>query len=115
MGWSGRSTSSKPRSASVPAMSATRLFGCWSRFLLNDSSQPDGDRIRAVLRINERIFRKCSADLHFRAIYLERGVDPFEAVLTDDDRLPEAFRQRRYPQMRDRLSERRQPRRSRKA
>jgi hypothetical protein len=79
----------------------------WSRFLLGDDSRPERDRVRAVLRLNERIFRKCLRDLHFRGLFIERGIDPFEAVLSDDDRLPAPFRERRYPQMRERLSERR--------
>jgi hypothetical protein len=79
----------------------------WSRFLLDDGPRAERERIRGVLRLNERIFRKCVADLHFRALYAERGVDPFEAVLSDDDRLPAQFRERRYPQMLEQLGERR--------
>jgi hypothetical protein len=81
----------------------------WSRFLLGDDSVPERDRVRAVLRINERIFRKCDSDLQFRQLFAERGIDPFDAVLADDDRLPDAFRHTRYPQMVERLR-RRQPR-----
>jgi hypothetical protein len=72
----------------------------WSRFLLADSSISERDRVRGVLRLNERIFGKCVRDLHFRQLFADRGIDPFDAVLADDDRLPSAFRERRYPQMR---------------
>ena len=33
----------------------------WSRFLLADDSIPERDRVRGVLRLNERIFRSASA------------------------------------------------------
>jgi hypothetical protein len=79
----------------------------WSRFLLADASIPERDRVRGVLRLNERIFRKCFGDLRFRELFAERGIDPFDAVLVDDDRLPEQFRHRRYPQMVEQLAERR--------
>jgi len=38
-------------------------------------------------------------------------VDPFEAVVTDDDRLPARFREKRYPQMQRELAARRARRR----
>jgi hypothetical protein len=56
------------------------------------------------LRLNERIFRKCVRDVHFRQLFADRGIDPFDAVLADDDRLPPAFRERRYSQMREQVS-----------
>jgi hypothetical protein len=80
----------------------------WSRFLLADGSIVKRDRVRGVLRLNERIFGKCVRDLHFRQLFADRGIDPFDAVLEDDDRLPSAFRQRRYPQMCEQLSRIRQ-------
>lgn len=76
----------------------------WSRFLLADRSISERDRVRGVLRLNERIFRKCVRDVHFRRLFADRGIDPFDAVLADDDRLPSAFRDRRYPQMCEQLS-----------
>ncbi len=81
----------------------------WSRFLLDNESIAEPDRVRAVLRLNERVFRKCVGELRFRQLFAERGIDPFEAVLVDDHRLPEQFRQRRYPQMVEQLAERRRP------
>ncbi|MGH3263377.1 MAG: hypothetical protein ACRDNS_15445 [Trebonia sp.] len=81
----------------------------WSRLLLGDESIPERQRVRAVLGLNERIFRKCHGDFRFRVLFAERGVDPFDAVLVDDDRLPERFRDRRYPQMAEQLAGRRRP------
>ena len=77
----------------------------WSRYLLDEDSSPE--RVRAVLRINERIFRKCMRDIHFRAAQLALGIDPFEALLVDHCALPVRFRETRYPQMRQQLEGRR--------
>lgn len=77
----------------------------WSRYLLDDDSSPE--RIRAVLRINERIFRKCLRDMHFRAAELTLRIDPFEAVLVEHPVLPVQFREMRYPQMREQIENRR--------
>ena len=79
----------------------------WSRFLLDNDSIPERDRVRGVLRLNERIFHKCDGDLQFRQLFAERGIDPFDAALVDDDRLPDAFRHTRYPQMLEQLHRRR--------
>ena len=79
----------------------------WSRFLLRDESIAERDRVRAVLRLNERIFRKCVSEHRFRQLFSERRIDPFDDVLVDDDRLPEQFRDRRYPQMVAALADRR--------
>jgi hypothetical protein len=46
----------------------------WSRYLLDDDCSPE--RARAVLRINERIFRKCLRDMHFRAVELDQAYRP---------------------------------------
>lgn len=81
----------------------------WSRFLLDDESIAERDRVRAVLRLNERVFRNCVGELRFRQLFAEHGIDPFDAVLVDDERLPGQFRHRRYPQMVDQLADRRRP------
>lgn len=70
----------------------------WSRYLLGAESVAKTKRLRAVLDLNERVFRKCIHSQAFRLLALEHGVEPFEAVLVDD-RLPVKFRERRYPQM----------------
>lgn len=74
----------------------------WSQSILGNESIEESRRHRAVLDLNERIFRKCCHDHCFRDIHQRHGIDPFEAVL-EDPRLPGEFRERRYPQMRDRL------------
>jgi hypothetical protein len=76
----------------------------FSRFLLNDEGAAEAERVRAVLRLNERIYRKCLKDRAFRRVVFDHGVDPFDAVLVDD-RLPERFRQKRYPQMVEQIAD----------
>ncbi len=78
----------------------------FSRFLLDDQGAPQPERVRAVLRLNERIYRKCLRDRVFRQVVLDLEVDPFDAVLVDD-RLPERFREKRFPQMVEQLGDRR--------
>jgi hypothetical protein len=74
----------------------------WSECLLGDESIEEQDRQHAVLELNERVFKKASEDRCFLEVYRRFGIDPFAAVL-DDDRLPEGFRTKRYPQMQQRL------------
>lgn len=78
----------------------------WAEHLLDDESVGQRTRVRAVLDLNERIFRKCIQDKRFRDVYLDHAVDPFEAVLVDE-RLPKKFRELRYPQMLEKLEDRR--------
>ena len=77
----------------------------WSRWMLDEESSQK--RVRAVLRINERIFRRCMGDMHFRGAEVGLGVDPFKSVLADHPALPAAFRVLRYPQMSQQLHDRR--------
>ena len=70
----------------------------WSRYLLTDESTSKARRVRAVLALNERVFRKSLRSQAFRRLALEHEIKPFEAVLVDG-RLPDKFRERRYPQM----------------
>jgi hypothetical protein len=74
----------------------------WSRYMLDE--EPSAERARAVLRVNERVFRRCAADIHFKAVATNLGIDPFEAVLVDHEALPTCFRETRYPQMQTRLN-----------
>ncbi len=78
----------------------------WSRVLL-DEAPAERDPVRAVLRLNERVFGKCLRDRSFRNVFFSCDVDPFGAVLVDHDGLPERFRSVRYPQMVEALTERR--------
>jgi hypothetical protein len=77
----------------------------FSRYLLDESGE-EADRVRAVLRLNERIFKKCLTVRAFRDVFFDYGVDPFDAVLVDE-RLPEQFRTRRYPQIVKQIEDRR--------
>lgn len=79
----------------------------WSQLILDHHDQaPLEERVRAVLRINERIFRRCLHDKRFRDVALDLGINPFGAVLVDDPRLPDRLRERRYPQMQRQLADR---------
>jgi len=78
----------------------------FSRLLLNDEGVGKAERTRAVRRLNERIYRKCLKDRAFRRVVYDHDVDPFDAVLVDD-RLPERFREKRYPQMVEQIADRR--------
>ena len=81
------------------ARAAVRCAQHYLRELL-DELGPDGER--AVGKLNERIFRFALRDHHGRAV-IQHGIDPFEAVLVEE-RLPEAFRLKRYPQMVEQLA-----------
>jgi hypothetical protein len=66
----------------------------------------DEGAVRPVLRLNERIYRFAYYNDHACTVLKKYGIDAFDAVLVDD-RLPEAFRTKRYPQMRSSLDKRR--------
>lgn len=74
----------------------------WSEAILDDDVLDPDEGVRAVLSLNERIFEKCCDDRCFRFVYDRHGIDPFQAVLLDS-RLPQAFQDKRYPQMVGRL------------
>jgi hypothetical protein len=78
----------------------------WSRYILDSDELPEEPRVRAVLNLNERIFKRCHKDGRFRVVLHGHGIDPFDAVLPDHPRLPEGFREHRYPQMQALLVER---------
>lgn len=78
----------------------------WSRYLLDNDELPEKERVRAVLNLNERIFRKCFRDKRFRDVLLDHSIDPFAAVLFDHPLLPGRFREQRYPQMQVQLVDR---------
>jgi hypothetical protein len=78
----------------------------WSQVILENEDVSEDERVRAVLRLNERIFRKCVSDRRFRAVALDLGVNAFDAVLVEDDRLPDRLREQRYPQMQAQLADR---------
>jgi hypothetical protein len=75
----------------------------WSESLLEDEMIAGHERQRAVLKLNERIFKLCCDDRCFQAVRRKYDLDPFDAVLADE-RLPSEFNAKRYPQMRERLA-----------
>ena len=75
----------------------------FSEYLLDHGDE--AERSRAVLKLNERIFRRCQAVDDFVEVKIAFDIDPFDAILLDD-RLSEKFRELRYPQMRTRHDER---------
>jgi hypothetical protein len=84
---------------------------CAHEFLRDvlDGKMEADDPSRAVLKLNERVFRFCIQDRHAKELYRASGVDPAAAMVIDD-RLPEAFRAKRAPQLRALLDAR--PRRA---
>ena len=63
------------------------------------------DPVRAVLKLNERVFRFCMHDRHAKELLRTTGIDPARALI-DDVRLPSVFRERRLSQMREQLGAR---------
>jgi hypothetical protein len=76
---------------------------CAREFLLD---LLESEEYRAVIKLNERIFKFCHDNNSGLRVKSDHGIDPFDAVVVDD-RLPAAFRQRRYPQMVSWLREKR--------
>jgi hypothetical protein len=75
------------------------------REVLDDAGPEPGQRVRAVLKLNQRIFRFATEDRLGREAAPKFGIEPFDAVVADDNRLPERFRTTRYPQMRRAVDE----------
>jgi hypothetical protein len=71
----------------------------------------DASEVRAVLKLNERIFTFCIKNRDGREVHAKHGVDPFDAVVADDDRLPTRFRETPHPQMQRELTAHRARRR----
>ena len=66
----------------------------------SDHAGNDAAFVRAVLKLNKRIFRFATHHRHGRDIYADAGVEPFDAVITDP-RLPSAHNEENYPRMAD--------------
>lgn len=90
---------------SPAALKQLRLSVICAREFIRDMI--DSDRVRVALTLNERVFAFCLKDRDGREVHAKHGVDPFEAVVADDDRLPAPFREKRYPQMKGELALRR--------
>lgn len=72
----------------------------FSELLLDARGEPG---VRAVLNLNEHVFRFAQTDRCVR-LALDRGIEVFDAVL-DDERLPEKFRAIRMRQMQHAIRE----------
>jgi hypothetical protein len=79
----------------------------FSRFVLDSGEVGPVTRKRAVLKLNERIYRFCRLPVA-RQFFRETKLDPFEAVVVDHPGLPHKFRTTRYPQMQAQVAKIRQ-------
>lgn len=61
--------------------------------------------IRRILDYNESVFRLATSNRQARNEIAAQGIDIFGAAVTDDERLPQLFYERRLPQMLAALSE----------
>jgi hypothetical protein len=96
---------------SPAALKQLRLSVACAREFIRDMI--DSDRIRVALTLNERVFAFSFRDRNGRAVDARHGVDPFDAVVAADDRLPSRFRETRYPQMQQEIQASRARRRKR--
>jgi hypothetical protein len=71
--------------------------------ILDTPGSDEFDPVRAVLDLNERLFRLCLHDPHGRVVHAQTGIDPLEAVLADS-RLGERFLTVRLPQVKRRVA-----------
>jgi hypothetical protein len=79
---------------------------CAREYLRDRLDEGDDAAVRAVLDLNERIYRFTYVNRHAIAVFREHGIDPFEAILVDE-RLPKLFHEKRLPQMRENLGRKR--------
>jgi hypothetical protein len=78
----------------------------FARAQLDDASHPHEQGVRAVLNINKRIYTFTRDDIHAREVFVQHGIDTFDAVLADEH-LPERFHREAYPRWREDLRQRR--------
>jgi len=83
---------------------AIECAGAFTRLVLDADEPGPVVRRRAVLKLNERIYR-FSRRPPARRLFRERGIDTFDAVVSDHPGLPRKFREVRYPQMRAQIGE----------
>lgn len=102
-------TMALPGYDSPPALKQLRVSVVCAREFIRHLVE--SDHVRAALRLNERVFTFALSNRHGRLVDARHGVDPFEAVVADDERLPARFREARYPQMQRELAARRARRR----
>jgi hypothetical protein len=83
---------------------------CAREFLRTLLDQEDVDlalRRRRVMNWNQRIYRFTRSDHDAQALYRAFDIDPFDAILVDDGRLGDRFRQDGYPRWKADLDARR--------
>lgn len=85
---------------------AIQLVPAFGRFLLDEGIDP-----RVVTKLNERVFELARYDKNAMRLWLEDGIDVLDALLADD-RLPEAHRATRLPQIRAEVAKQRDHRRA---
>lgn len=95
-----------PGYKSAHGLAQARASILCAREYLRDRLDEGEAGIRPVLRLNERIYRFAWGNHNAKIVLQEFAIDAFDAVLVDD-RLPEPFRSRRYPQMQEFLQRRR--------
>lgn len=79
---------------------------CAREYLRDRLDEGDAPAVRAVLDLNERIYRFAWGNMHALAVFRDHGIDVFEGVLIDE-RLPKAFHEERLPRMRAALARKR--------
>ncbi len=60
--------------------------------------------IKTVMKLGEALFTFCAQSSYAHKVFARDGIDPFDAMVSDHERLPEKFRTVRYPQMREHLA-----------
>lgn len=75
---------------------------CAREYLRDRLGAGDARAARAVLRLNERIYRFAWGNMNAHKVLRDHGIDAFDAVLVDDE-LPRRFLELRYPDMQRRL------------
>ncbi len=85
------------------ARAAIECAHAFSRFILDSKEIGVVTRRRAVLKLNERIYRFCRQAVVLQ-FFRETELDPLDAVLVDYPGLPQKFRTIRYPQMQAQLA-----------
>jgi uncharacterized protein (UPF0147 family) len=78
-------------------------IACAREFLVDLLAEPDN--VRTVLKLNERIFALAAYKAGLD-VFATKGIDVLGAIVVDP-RLPQAFREKRYPQIREVVAQRR--------
>ncbi|OFX21026.1 MAG: hypothetical protein A2V77_03505 [Anaeromyxobacter sp. RBG_16_69_14] len=86
---------------------ARAMIGCAREFMREILGHP-ARPVRDVLKLNERIYHTAMDSWRGGRLARLHGLEVFDAVLADDERLPEKFRTVRYPQMRGTVDRARQ-------